>query len=91
MVRFVAEARDFSLLHSIQPSSAAHPASYAVDIPSSLSSVKQLGCEADHSPSSSAKVRSAARPPIHLLAVLNDTDGFTFNIQSDTAIKYDYC
>jgi hypothetical protein len=44
-------ARDFSLLHSIQTGSRAHPASYPMDTRDSFHGVKRLRREADHSPS----------------------------------------
>jgi hypothetical protein len=52
-VKFLAGARDFSRLHSVKTGSGAHPAFHL----GALSrGVKQPGCEADHSPPSSAEV-----------------------------------
>jgi hypothetical protein len=74
-VRFLAGARDFSLLHSVQDSTEAHPASYPVDngvlfpedkVASHFSwRVKWLQREADHSFPSSAEVKNCgAIPPL---------------------------
>jgi hypothetical protein len=60
-VQFLAGERDFSLFHSIQTSSSAHPASRGFFPPG----VKQLECEADDSPPSSAEVKNGgAIPPL---------------------------
>jgi hypothetical protein len=48
--------RDFSLLHSVQTDSGAHPASYPMDTRALFSGVKWLGHEADHTPPSSVEV-----------------------------------
>jgi hypothetical protein len=58
--------QDFSLLHTIQNDSEAHPFFYPMDIVGSLSTgFKGQGRETDHSIPSSAKVKKArAVPPI---------------------------
>jgi hypothetical protein len=61
---------EFSLHHCVQTGSGAHPASYPA-VPEALSlGVKQPGCEADHSPPSSAEVKDVwscfSTPPVHL-------------------------
>jgi hypothetical protein len=56
-VRFPAGAGNFSLHHGVQNGSGAHPASYPMGTRGSFPGVKRLGCEADHSPPSSAEVR----------------------------------
>jgi hypothetical protein len=50
--------RDFSLLPNVQTSSQAFSAPYAVTNGSLASGVVQLGCEADYSPQSGAKVKN---------------------------------
>jgi hypothetical protein len=69
-VRFPVGAGNFSLHHCVQNGSAAHPASYPMGTRGSFPGVKQQGCEADHSPPSSAEVRNTwsytSTPPIHL-------------------------
>jgi hypothetical protein len=58
-VLFPAGARDFSVLHSVQTGSEAHPASYTMSTGASFPVwVKWLGHEAGHSPSPSAKVKN---------------------------------
>jgi len=73
-VPFPAGAGNFSLHHCIQNSSGAHPASYSMGIWGSSREVKQLRCEVDLSPPSSAKVKNAcsytSAPPIRLHGVL---------------------
>jgi hypothetical protein len=64
-IRLPAGARDFSLLHSIQTSSAAQPASYATVHRALSLEVKRAGCEDDHSPPASAEVKNdRAMPPL---------------------------
>jgi hypothetical protein len=46
--------KDFSLLHSVQTGSEAHPMSIGAFSPA----VKWPGCEADHSPPSSAEIKN---------------------------------
>jgi hypothetical protein len=58
-VQFPAGARNFSLHHSVQTGSGAHPAFCPVGTEGSFPGVKQLGHGADHSPPSSAKVKNA--------------------------------
>jgi hypothetical protein len=53
-VQFLARARDFSLLHSVQTSSGAHPASYPVGVGGSF----PWGCEGEYSHPSSVKVKN---------------------------------
>jgi hypothetical protein len=50
-------AGNFSLHHCIQTGSGAHPASYPMVSGALSLGVKRLGCEADHSPPPSAKVK----------------------------------
>jgi hypothetical protein len=57
-VQFPEGPRDFSLFYSFQTGSGVHPASYPVDTGCSFPGVKQLGCEADHSPPSNAEVKN---------------------------------
>jgi hypothetical protein len=64
-VRFLAGSRDFSLLHSVQTASGAHPASYPMGTEAGYSVVKRPRREADHSPPSIAEVKNAeAIPPL---------------------------
>jgi hypothetical protein len=64
-VRFSAEARDFSLLHSVQTVSADHRASYAMGGGFLFSGLKRLEREDGRSPPSSAEVKNIeAIPPI---------------------------
>jgi hypothetical protein len=55
--------QDFSLLHSVQTGSGAHPASYLMGTGDSFPEVKQLGREA-HSPPLSADVKSGGAIPL---------------------------
>jgi hypothetical protein len=55
-VGFPAEARDFSILDSVQTGSGAHPASYSMFTVTLAPEVKRPGREADHSPPPSADV-----------------------------------
>jgi len=48
----------FSLCHHIQTGFGAHPASCPMDTGDSFPGVKWLGCEADHTPSLSAEVKT---------------------------------
>jgi hypothetical protein len=56
-VQFLAGAGNFSLHHHVQNSSGAHPVSYPVGTRGSFPGGKAAGCEADHSPPSSAEVK----------------------------------
>jgi hypothetical protein len=58
-VRFSAGAGNFFLHHRVQNGSGAHPASYPMGTRGSSPRVKRPGCEADHSPPSSAEVKNA--------------------------------
>jgi hypothetical protein len=58
-VRFPAEARDCSLLHSVKTDYGAHPASYQWVLGTLSPAEKQPGREADHSPLSSAEVKNS--------------------------------
>jgi hypothetical protein len=61
-VRFPAGAKDFSLLHSVQVGSGAHPAFLS----KGYSEVKRQGHVADHLPPSSAEVKKGGViPPLH--------------------------
>jgi hypothetical protein len=57
-VRFPA-VLDFSLLHSVQIGSGANPSCYPMGTDGSFTGVKRQGREADLSPPTSAKVKSA--------------------------------
>jgi hypothetical protein len=73
-VRFPAGAGNFSLHHSVQNGSGAHPASYPMGTSALSLGVKRAGREADHSPPSSAEVKNAwsytSTPPIRLHGVV---------------------
>jgi hypothetical protein len=56
-VRFSEGAGNFSLHHSVQNASGAHPASYPMGTRGSFPGVKRPRREADHSPPSSAEVK----------------------------------
>jgi hypothetical protein len=57
-VRFTAEERDVSFLHSVQTGAGAHSASHEMDAGGFSPGVKQLGREAYHSLPSSPEVKS---------------------------------
>jgi len=57
--RFPAGAGNFSLRHSVQNGSGAHPASYPMGARALSLGVKRPGREADHSPPSSAENKDA--------------------------------
>jgi hypothetical protein len=64
-VRFPAQKKDFSLLHSAQMGSEAKPASYTIDSGGCFHWVKRLGREGDHLLPSSAEVKNyGAIPPL---------------------------
>jgi hypothetical protein len=64
-VQFQMEARHFSSHHSVKTGFGAHPASYTMGTGALSQEVKWQGCEAYHSPSSSAKVKKdEAVPPL---------------------------
>jgi hypothetical protein len=72
-VQILAEVREFSLLHSIQTSSGAQPASYPMG-EGLFPGIKQPEHEANHSPPSNDKVKNGgAMPPLQHLqgTVLN--------------------
>jgi hypothetical protein len=58
-VRLPAGSGNFSLHHRFQNGSGAHPASYPMATRGSFPGVRRPGCEADHSPPSSAEVKNA--------------------------------
>jgi hypothetical protein len=61
----IPSSTSFSLLHSVQTSSGAHPASYAMSTVGSLPRVKWEGPEADHTLPSRAEARNGeAIPPL---------------------------
>jgi hypothetical protein len=64
-VRFPAGAWSFSLRHRVQDGSGTHPASYPMGNRGSLRGVKRPGCEADHSPPSSAEVKECVKEYLH--------------------------
>jgi hypothetical protein len=86
--------QDFSLLHSVQTDYEAHPASY----PGALSmGVKWQGCEADHLPPSSAKVKKGGViPPLphmtswHSVQIIKHRDNFTFYLYQSVSLVNDY-
>jgi hypothetical protein len=49
--------QEFLVLHVVQTGSGAHPASYPMDTGGSFYGVKRAGCEADHSPPTSAEAK----------------------------------
>jgi hypothetical protein len=55
--RFPTGAKDFSLLHSVQAGSGAHPISYTLGTGGTFPGSTAAGVEADHSPSSSAEIK----------------------------------
>jgi hypothetical protein len=57
-VRFSAKARDFSLLHSVQTVSGAHPSSYPMGIGCFPPGIFSSGLEADHSHPSIDEVKN---------------------------------
>jgi hypothetical protein len=64
-VRFLAEARDLSLVCSIRTDSVAHPISYLTDTWGSFRGVKRPRREVDHSPSTTAENKNGgAIPPL---------------------------
>jgi len=64
-VRFPAGAGNFSLNHCVQNSSGAHPASYPMGTGAPSLGIKWLGCEANHSPSSSAEDKECMELYLH--------------------------
>jgi hypothetical protein len=62
--------KTFSLLHSVQTGTQAHPASYPIGTGAISPGVKRPGREADHSPPSSAEVNNggAIPPPPHIFS-----------------------
>jgi hypothetical protein len=59
------QKQDFSLPHSVQTGSGAHPASYSIGTGGSFPGRKRQGREADHPPPSSAEVKNgSAIPPL---------------------------
>jgi hypothetical protein len=64
-VRFPTVVRDFSLLDSVQTDFGAHPSSYPMGTGGFFPGVKRPGCEADHSPPSSAEIKNGeCIPPL---------------------------
>jgi hypothetical protein len=62
---FHGRARDFSVLHSIQTGSGAHPSSYSLDTGECFHGIKWPGHKADHSSPSGAEVKNGgAVPPL---------------------------
>jgi hypothetical protein len=64
-VRFPAGAGKFSLHHRVQNGSGAHRASCPVGTGALSLGVKRPGCEADHSPPSSAEVKECVELYLH--------------------------
>jgi hypothetical protein len=73
-VQFLAGTENFYPLHHSQTSSGAHPASCPMGTRAPSLGVKQLGCEADHSPTFSPEVKNMwcynLTPPIYLHGVV---------------------
>jgi hypothetical protein len=70
-VQFLAGIRQYFLLQSTQTGFGTHLAFYPIDAAGHSPSLKQRGCEVDHTPPSSAKVKTGAviSPFPHLLMV----------------------
>jgi hypothetical protein len=64
-VRFPAGAGNFSLHHRVQNGSGSYPSSYPMGTRALSLGVKRPGCEADHSPPSSAEVKEWVELYIH--------------------------
>jgi hypothetical protein len=64
-VRFPMGVGKFYLRHHVQTGSGAHPASYPIGTGGSFHGGKVAGREADHSPSSSAKVKERVELYLH--------------------------
>jgi hypothetical protein len=66
------QGREFSLLHSVQTYTGAHPASYLMGTGVLSQGIKRPGREADHSPQASAEVKNAwiytSTPPYAFMA-----------------------
>jgi hypothetical protein len=83
-VRFPSGAGIFSLHHSVQNGSGAHPASYLIGTTGSFLGSKELEREADHSPPSNAEVKNAwsytSTPQYAFMAwcLVKHRDNFTF-------------
>jgi hypothetical protein len=60
---FLGRTRNFSILHSFQTGSGAHPASYPMGTEGSFPGVKRPGREADRSPTSNAEVKNGGAIP----------------------------
>jgi hypothetical protein len=63
--RFLAGAGNFSLHHRVKNDSGTHPASYPMGTRGSFPGVKRPGREAEHSLSSSAKVKECVELYVH--------------------------
>jgi hypothetical protein len=95
-VRFPAGAGDFSLHYRVQNGSGAHPASYSMGTGGSFPGSKAAGCEADHSPQSSAEVKvymelyfHSPNTPSWLCAQLKHRD-FTFTMFPVNSTVYSF-
>jgi hypothetical protein len=81
------KSKDLSLLHHIQTTSGAHPASCPVGTGDSYLTVKQPGLDVDHSPPYSAKVKNTqnhtSTPPYVLMAwcLFKYRDKFSLSFQ----------
>ena len=79
-VQLLAVERDVSLLQTVQPGSKTHRASYS-GVQGSFSGINQPGCESDHSPPSSTKVKSewsyTSSPLLCLHDICRDKFAFT--------------
>jgi hypothetical protein len=92
-VWFPVGAGNFSLYHHFQNGSGAHPASYPVGTRGSFLGVKRLGCEADHSPPSSAEVKERVELYLHSpntpswrVVLLKHRDKFTFTFYMQPSV-----
>jgi hypothetical protein len=63
-VQFPAEAREFSLVHSVQAGSAAYPAFYRIGPEGSFPGIKRPRREADYSLPSAEVKNGGAIPPL---------------------------
>jgi hypothetical protein len=84
--------RDFSLLHSVQTGSGAHPASYRINSGALSLTVKRPGLESESSPLLSVEVKNMWRytftPAYALIAwcLINHREKITFTIDGYTSV-----
>jgi hypothetical protein len=83
-VRFLVGAGNFSLHHRVRNGSEAHPVSYPIGTRGCCLGGESAGCEADHSPPSSAEVKNVwsytSTPQYVFMAwcLVKHRDNFTF-------------